>query len=61
MQELWLLRSAYCLRLIYVYMKWLEDSLNRFQVLEQTLFCDRQSSKGNISKSMKARVMVLEC
>ena len=40
-------------------MKFLEDILNRFQVKERTQFCDGQSSKGNNSKSINARVMVL--
>ena len=45
--------------LIDIYMKFLEDNSNRFQVTEQTRFCDRQNSKGNNSKSINARVMVL--
>ena len=45
--------------LIDIYMKFLEDILNRFQVTEETRFCDGQSSKGNNSKSINARVMVL--
>ena len=36
MQRLWFLRSARCLMLIDIYMKSLEDSLNAFQVIEQT-------------------------
>ena len=35
MQELWLLRSARRLMLIDVYMKFREDNLNGFQVIEQ--------------------------
>ena len=58
MQELWFLRSAHCLMLTDIYMKFLEDILNKFQVTERTEFCDK-SSKGNNSKSIKARVMVL--
>ena len=42
-----------------IYMKFLEDILNRFQVTQQTRFCDGQSSKGINSKSINARVMVL--
>ena len=42
-----------------IYMKFSVDSLNGFQVIEQTRFCDGQSSKGNNSKSIHARVMVL--
>ena len=45
--------------LINIYMKFLEHILNRFQVTEQTRFCDGQSSKGNNSKSINARVMVM--
>ena len=40
MQELWFLRAACCLMLIDIYMTFLEDILNRFQVTERTLFCD---------------------
>ena len=43
--------------LIDIYMKFSEDSLNRFQVIEQTQFCDRV--QGNNSKSINAKVMVL--
>ena len=32
MQELWFLRAACCLMLIDIYMTFLEDILNRFQV-----------------------------
>ena len=45
--------------LIDIYMKFCEDSLNWFKVIERTRFCDGQSFKGNISKSINARVMVL--
>ena len=45
--------------LIDIYMKSPEDSLNGFQVIEGTQFCDGQSSKENNSKSINARVMVL--
>ena len=40
-------------------MKFRDDSLKGFQVIERTLFCDRQTSKRNKSKSINARVMVL--
>ena len=50
MQELWFLHSACRLMLIDIYMKFREDSLNGFQVIEQTLFCDRQSPKGITQK-----------
>ena len=59
MQELWFLRSARRRMLIDIYMKILEDILNRFQVTERTRFCDGQSTKGNNSKSIKARVMTI--
>ena len=42
--------------LIDIYMKF-EDSLNGFQVIERTRFCDRV--QGHYSKSINARVMVL--
>ena len=45
--------------LIDIYMKFREDSLNSFQVIEWTRFCDGQTSKGNNSKSINARVMIL--
>ena len=45
MQELWFLHSARHLMLIEIYIKCLEDILNRFQVTEWTRFCDGQSSK----------------
>ena len=59
MQVLWSLRSARRLMLTDIYMKFLENILNRFQVTERIRFCDGQSSKGNNSKSINARVMVL--
>ena len=58
-EELWLLRSARRLVLIDIYMKFLEEILNMIQVTERTRFRDGQSSKGNNSKSIHARVMVL--
>ena len=45
--------------LIDIYIKFREDILNSFQVIELTGFCDRQTSKGNNSKCINARVMVL--
>ena len=47
------MRSARHLILIDIYMKFREDTLNNFQVIEQTWFCDRQSSKENNSKCIK--------
>ena len=46
MQELWSLRSASPLVLTDIYMKFREDSLNGFQVIKQTRFCDRQMPGG---------------
>ena len=43
MQQLWFLRSARRLMLIDIYVKFREDSLNGFQVIERTRFCDRQT------------------
>ena len=51
MQELWFLNSA-CMKIH-------EDTLKAFQVVERTQFGDGQSSMGNNSKSINARVMVL--
>ena len=45
--------------LIDIHMKFHEDILNSFQVIERTRFCDGQKSKGNNSKSINARVMGL--
>ena len=59
MQELWFLHSARRLMLIDIYMQFCEDNLNDFQVIERRRFCDGRSSKGNNSKSITARVMVL--
>ena len=39
MQELWFLHSARRRILIDIYMKFHEDTLNSFQVIEQTRFC----------------------
>ena len=45
MQELWFLYSARRLMLVDIYMKLREDSLNGFQVIERTRFCDRVQEK----------------
>ena len=45
--------------LIGIHVKFHEAILNSFQVIERTRFCDGQKSKGNNSKSINARVMVL--
>ena len=41
MKELWFLHFAHCLMLIDLYMKFHEDSLNSFQVIERTQFCNK--------------------
>ena len=38
MQELWFLHSACRLLLINIYMKFIDDILDKFQVTEQTYF-----------------------
>ena len=45
--------------LIDIYVKFREDSLNGFQVIERTRFCDGQSSKETNSKNIKASNMLL--
>ena len=45
MQKLWFLRSARRQMLIDIYMQFREDSLNCFEVLERTGFCDRAQGK----------------
>ena len=42
MQELWFLRSARCLMLIDIYMKFDEDSLNSFSYRAVTSVTDRR-------------------
>ena len=52
MHELWFLHSAHPLMYIDIYMKFHEDRLNSFQVIERTRFCDRQTDvlgKNNTS------------
>ena len=66
MQELWFLRSALrlmCLMLIDFYMKFREDSLNAFQVIERTRVwqterqrqterqTDRRPAENNVSQT----------
>ena len=57
------MRSACCLELVNICMKFHEDILNGLKVTEQTRFCLRncylQSSKGRNSKSINTRIMVL--
>ena len=42
-----------------IHIKFHEDILNSFQVIEPTRFCDARKSKGYNSKSIKAKVNVL--
>ena len=57
--ELQFLHSARHLMLIDIYIKFREYSLNGFQVIERTRFCDAQSFKEYNSKSIKGRVTIL--
>ena len=61
MQKLWFLHSAYPLMLVDICMKFHDASLYGLKVIEQTRwrFCEGQSSKGNNSKNINARVTVL--
>ena len=47
MLDLWFLLFACCLMIIDIYIKFREDFLNGYQVIERACFYDRQSSKGN--------------
>ena len=58
MQELWLLRFSCSLMLIDIYRKFHEDSLNGFQVIERTQFCDK-NPRAMTQKSINASVTVL--
>ena len=51
-QELWFLCSACRLMMLYVSMKFHENILNGFQVIEQTQNYHCQISKGNNSKNV---------
>ena len=59
MTELLFLHSARRRMLVDTCINVREYSLSGFQVIEQTRFCDVQSSKGNNSKSIKGRVSIL--
>ena len=59
MTELLFLHSAWRRMLVDTCIKFREYSLSSFHVIEQTPFCDAQSSKGNNSKSIKGRVTIL--
>ena len=58
-QELLFLYSASRLMMLYIFMKFHENILNGFQVIEQTQNCHCQVSKGNNSKTVWTRVTVL--
>ena len=49
MQELWFLHSASHLMLIEIYMKFREDSLNGFQIIDWTRFVTEALGKNNMS------------
>ena len=51
--------SAPRLTVFYISMKFHENILNGFQVIEQTQNCHCQISKGNNSKNVQTRVAVL--
>ena len=59
MQELPFLHSARRLMLVDICMKFHDASLYGLKVIEQTRFCEGQSSKENNSKNINARVTVL--
>ena len=63
MQELPFLHSARHLMLVDICMKFHDASLYGLKVIERTRwrhdFCEGQSSKGNNSKNINARVTVL--
>ena len=44
-EELWFLHSACCLMLVSICMKFHEDILNSFKVIERTRFCHRTNYK----------------
>ena len=54
MQELWFLHFASHLMLIDIQIRFCEDILKGFQVIEWALCYDQQSSKENNSKSINA-------
>ena len=59
MQELPFLHSARRLMLVDICMKFHDASLYGLKVIERTRLCEGQSSKGNNSKNINARVTVL--
>ena len=59
MQELPFLHSARRLMLVDICMKFHDASLYGLKVIERTRFWEGQSSKGNNSKNINARVTIL--
>ena len=59
MQELPFLHSARRLMLVDICMKFHDASLYGLKVIERTQFWEGQSSKGNNSKNINARVTIL--
>ena len=57
--KLQFLFPAHSLIMLCICIRFLENILNNFRVMERTQFCDGQSSKGNNSKRINARVMNL--
>ena len=58
-QELWFLQYACRPMMLYTSMKCHENTLKGFQVIERTQNDHCQTSKGNNSKNVLTRVMVL--
>ena len=58
-QELWFLCIALLLNKIYLPMKFQVSSLNTYGVMLRTKFKNDKGTKGNNSKNMMSRVMVL--
>ena len=60
-QELWFLSSAHWLMMAYISIKFRENILNGFQVMERTRIYHCQISKENNSKTVWTRVTVYTC
>ena len=58
-QKLWILCSACHLMMLYICIKFHENILNGFQVMERTQIYHCRISKGNNSKTVWTRVTVL--
>ena len=57
--ELWFLFSAYCLMVLYICIKFHENILKGFRVIEELVFSFSGFSKGHNSVKNIGRVMVL--